>query len=99
MDPHSRSACCVCGTSDARTLVEVPLADGVNGAKAVLCGSHALMLQRIGTPARTEADLRAALGDRRGRRDRREEGDELGAALTAAFQSARRTGDRRSSSN
>jgi hypothetical protein len=95
MDPHSRSACCVCGASDARTLVEVDLAAGTSGAKATLCGSHALMHRRAGTEARSEAELRAALGDRRGRRDRRQEGDELGAALTAAFQTGTRSGDRR----
>jgi hypothetical protein len=92
MDAHSRSACCVCGANDARTLVEVALA---TGGRATLCGSHALMHQRIGSEARSEADLRAALTDRRGRRDRRQEGDELGAALTDAFSGPRRSGDRR----
>jgi hypothetical protein len=89
---RARSACCVCGASDARILVEVTL-DG--GANATLCGSHALMHQRTGTKARSEAELKTALADRRGRRDRRQVGDELGAALTAAFQSARRSADRR----
>jgi hypothetical protein len=93
MDQARQSACCVCGVSDSRALVEVSL---LSGAKAVLCGSHALMHTRAGGVAATVADLRTSLAERRGRRDRRMEGDELGAALTAAFSGARRTGDRRS---
>ncbi|MCL2447702.1 MAG: hypothetical protein FWD17_02010 [Polyangiaceae bacterium] len=91
MDAPSRS-CCVCGESDARALVDVNLA---SGASATLCGSHALMHARARATAQSEADLRNALSDRRGRRDRRRDGDELGAALTAAFSGTRRTGERR----
>jgi hypothetical protein len=93
MDQPRGSACCVCGASDSRALVEVSL---VSGVKTILCGSHALMHSRTGGVAASEADLRASLGERRGRRDRRMDGDELGAALTAAFSGVRRTGDRRS---
>jgi hypothetical protein len=86
------SSCCVCGITDARSLVDVVL---IGGAKATLCGSHALMHRRSPAQARSGSQLREMLGDRRGRRDRRMEGDELGAALTAAFSGDRRAGDRR----
>ncbi len=86
------SSCCVCGSRDARSLVDVVL---IGGAQATLCGSHALMHRRSATQARTGVQLRELLGDRRGRRDRRTEGDELGAALTAAFSGDRRAADRR----
>jgi len=98
LQPHaigndvSGSSCCVCGATDARSLVDVVL---IGGAKATLCGSHALMHRRSPAQARSSAQLRQMLGDRRGRRDRRLEGDELGAALTAAFSGDRRAGDRR----
>lgn len=86
------SSCCVCGTSDARALVDVAL---VGGLRATLCGSHALMHRRSTAQARTESELRELLRDRRGRRERRRDGDELGAALTAAFSGDRRGADRR----
>jgi hypothetical protein len=86
-------SCCVCGTSDARALVDVAL---VGGHHATLCGSHALMHRRSSAQARSESELRDLLRDRRGRRERRRDGDELGAALTAAFSGGRRTtADRR----
>jgi hypothetical protein len=85
--------CSVCGASDQRALVEVALA---GGARATLCGTHALMHSRARVPARTVAELRTQLRDRRGRRDRREDGDELGDALTAAFNGERRGAGRRS---
>jgi hypothetical protein len=84
--------CSVCGAADARALADVVLA---GGTRATLCGSHALMLRRAGKPASSEADLRCLLRDRRGRRDRREDRDELGEALTAAFHLDRRGGARR----
>ncbi|MGH7297410.1 MAG: hypothetical protein ACRELB_20910 [Polyangiaceae bacterium] len=85
-------SCCVCGASDARTLVEVVLP---GGARSTLCGSHALMHRRSGSRASTETELRRLLRDRRGRRDRREDADELGAALNAAFNGDRRGPERR----
>jgi hypothetical protein len=91
-DEVSGSSCCVCGATDARALVDVVL---MGGARATLCGSHALMHRRLPAQARSSAQLREMLGDRRGRSDRRMEGDELGAALTAAFSGDRRAGDRR----
>jgi hypothetical protein len=84
--------CCVCGASDARSLVDVIL---VGGAHATLCGSHALMHGRSRSAVRSESELRELLRDRRGRRDRRREGDELGEALMQAFQGERRDGERR----
>jgi hypothetical protein len=86
------SSCCVCGTRDARALVDVVL---IGGARVTLCGSHELMHRRSPVQARSAGQLRTLLGDRRGRRDRRTEGDELGAALTAAFSGSRRVADRR----
>jgi hypothetical protein len=86
------SSCCVCGESDKRALVEVGL---VGGGRALLCGSHAVMHGRAAPRATTPAELRELLRDRRGRRDRRNDGDELGAALTAAFSGERRAADRR----
>ncbi len=86
------SACSVCGLGDERALVEVAL---VGGARATLCGSHALMHRRVAPGARSVTELRAAVRDRRGRRDRRDDRDELGAALTAAFSGDHRGRERR----
>jgi hypothetical protein len=98
--PSSPSSCSVCGSADARALVDVDLA---GGARAMLCGSHALMYRRSRAQVRTEAELRELFQDRRGgdeRRtdgvERRTDGDELGMALTLAFSGDRREGrDRR----
>lgn len=85
--------CVVCGAADARALVEIAL---VGGARATLCGSHALMHRRAGSTARTTTELCAALRERRGRRDRRGgDADALGAALVEAFNGERRRPDRR----
>jgi hypothetical protein len=95
MTQVNRSGCVVCGNADARALEDVVVEGGV---RATLCGSHALMHRRLPTAARTPqtvAELRGLLADRRERRDRRQDGDELGAALTAAFSGSRREGDRR----
>jgi hypothetical protein len=86
------SSCCVCGAVDARALVAVVL---VGGAQVTLCGSHALMHQRAPVQARSSAQLREMLGDRRDRSDRRCTGDELGEALAAAFSGDRRVAGRR----
>jgi hypothetical protein len=86
------SSCCVCGSTDARALVGVVLPGGV---PATLCGSHALMHRRSSAQARSASQLRELLGDRRDRRERRSMGDELAAALTAAFSNDRRVADRR----
>ena len=82
----------MCGVADKRALVEVGL---LGGGRAMLCGSHAVMHGRAAPKARSQSELRELLRDRRGRRDRRHEGDELGAALTAAFSGERRAADRR----
>lgn len=89
------SSCCVCGASDARALVEVVL---IGGSHATLCGSHALMHRRSVTQARSISQLRAMLGERRGRSERRSMGgdsDELAASLAAAFSDDQRVADRR----
>lgn len=86
------ASCCVCGASDARALVEVGL---VGGARATLCGSHALMHRRSSMDARSEADLKVRLSDRRRRSERRTEGDALGQSLSEAFSGDKRAGGQR----
>jgi hypothetical protein len=86
------NSCCVCGDTDARALVDVAL---VGGARATLCGSHALVYRRGRGRARSEPELRALVNDRRTRRDRRGTGDELAAALASAFCREKREHDRR----
>jgi hypothetical protein len=84
-------ACCVCGAADARSLVQVTL----GGRRVTLCGSHALMYRRSPVQARSVPELRQLLSERRRRRERRHDGDALGAALSAAFAGERRSADRR----
>jgi hypothetical protein len=85
--------CCVCQASDKRGLVEVTLG---GGAKATLCGSHALMHRRSTVQARSPRELRELLHDKRARPERRDEtGDALGAALASAFAGERRAVERR----
>jgi hypothetical protein len=84
--------CAVCGARDERALVHVLL---VGGCTTTLCGTHALMHRRSGQGQRSVSELRASLADRRARDDRRHEGDELGAALAAAFGSEKRGTQRR----
>jgi hypothetical protein len=89
------SSCCVCGATDARALGEVVL---IGGERVTLCGSHELMHRRSPTQARSASQLRGLLGDRRERDDRRAtgpNGDELAAALAAAFSGDQRIADRR----
>jgi hypothetical protein len=86
------ASCCVCGSNDARSLVDVSLDAG---ARATLCGSHELMLKRSQARPRSEVEVREILRDRRSRRDRRQSGDELGAALSQAFGVRTRDGERR----
>ncbi|HEY6458666.1 MAG TPA: hypothetical protein VIY73_00905 [Polyangiaceae bacterium] len=92
MTQAAGSSCCVCGATDARTLVDVVLR---GGTRSTLCGSHAVMHRRSTIQATSELELRRLLRDRRGRRDRREENDELGAALNAAFNGDKRGPERR----
>ena len=83
----------MCGLRDARLLTKVALEAG---ADATLCGSHALLHDRSGRTAKTPAELRATLGERRSY-DRRAtgEGDELAERLAAAFTRDRRGAERR----
>jgi len=90
--PLSLGGCVVCGESDARALLEVTLG---SGASVILCGSHALIFQRSGSTATSLDALRRTLGERRGRRDRRQTRDELGEALASAFRTDNRSVDRR----
>lgn len=82
----------MCGEGDARALVDVTLE---GGGRARLCGSHAVMHGRLGSAARSEADLRRLLQDRRDRPERRSIEDELAAALADAFRRERRERERR----
>jgi hypothetical protein len=93
LDAMSIVECCVCQASDKRGLVEVTLR---GGAKATLCGSHALMHRRSTVQARSPRELRELLHDKRARSERRDEtGDALGLALAAAFAGERRAVERR----
>ncbi len=85
--------CVICGQRDERSLTTLKLADA---ARVVVCGSHDLIYRRSGRVALDLNDLRAIARDRRDRPIRRDEGDELGSQLTAAFSNDRRAaGDRR----
>ncbi|MBL8609799.1 MAG: hypothetical protein JNL38_20870 [Myxococcales bacterium] len=87
--------CSICTLSDERGLTKVSLADGT---EVTVCGTHQLMFYRSGILFRTLADMRAYLGDRRRRRDRREGvgGDALAMQLVEAFAAP---GNRRASSD
>lgn len=86
-------ACSVCGERDERALSTLKLADG---GRVAVCGSHDLIYRRSGQVARSLDELRAIVRDRRERAARRDDGDELGAQLMAAFSPDRRAaGDRR----
>lgn len=82
------SGCTVCGSHDERALTTTRLG---SGDLVVVCGTHALMHERAARPAATVTELRVFLKDRRLGRDRRTRGDELGAALEAAFSPHRRS--------
>jgi hypothetical protein len=85
--------CVVCGERDERSLSTLKLGEG---ARVVVCGSHDLIYRRSGKVARDVDELRAIVRDRRERALRRDDGDELGAQLSAAFSPDRRaSGDRR----
>ena len=62
----------------------------------VVCGTHALVHERGKSRAASVDELRAMVGERRDRDERRATGDELAEALTAAFTPGdRRRADRR----
>jgi hypothetical protein len=84
----------VCGLADARALVLTALA---GGERVSVCATHELVHRRSGVAAATIAELRAMLGEKRKRSERRESFlcDELGARLTAGFAGERRTGGER----
>ena len=83
--------CAVCGDRDARALSSTRLA---GGEQVTVCGTHELMHRRATATARSLAELRALVMNRRTTADRRggcaEEHDELGQKLALAF-----SGDRR----
>ncbi len=87
------AGCTICGTRDARALLEVELGEGLH---VVLCGSHELMWRRAGKIARTVGELRATLGERRSMiRRAAGDGDELAERLSQAFAPHRRVRERR----
>jgi hypothetical protein len=93
LPPPAFDGCVVCGHKDERALSTLMLVDG---SRVVVCGSHDLVYRRSGMLAHTVEDLRQIARDRRERSPRREEGDELGEQLVAAFSGERRNGyDRR----
>jgi len=87
--------CSICTVSDERGLTKVSLADGT---EVTVCGTHQLMFYRSGILFRTLGDMRAYLGERRRRRDRRDGvgGDALAMQLVEAFAS---NGNRRAASD
>ncbi len=89
---HDPRTCAICGENDLRMLDQLRLS---GGETAMLCGSHALVLRRLAKTPRTIAELKSFVGERRRSDERRIEGDELGEALTAAFNGERRGSDRR----
>ena len=93
--PSSDASCAVCASSDRRSLTTTPLA---SGALVVVCGSHAVAHARVDGAARSVAELRAMLGERRDRHrrgDSADEVDELARSLSAGFCPERRRVDRR----
>ncbi len=92
--PSIGSSCSVCGQTDVRALCTTRLS---NGDVVVVCGTHELMHRRSRKIAANVRELDELVCDRRAHADRRrEEIDELGAQLSAAFRSERRaSGDRR----
>ena len=89
------AGCCVCGLSDARALVVVPLKGGL---RVTLCGTHDLVHRRAGGRARSVAELKQACGERRSEHRRaRPKGDhdELAQRLSDAFTKERRATERR----
>ena len=83
-------SCIVCGYFDSRALSTTRLA---TGEVVVVCGTHELMHRRAESPARSVADLRRLLTERRRSARRGIDGDELGMRLSEAFAtSERRTG-------
>jgi hypothetical protein len=91
MSTAVHGSCIVCGHFDSRALSTTRLA---NGEIVVVCGTHELMHRRAENPAKTVADLRRMLTERRRGSRRGIEGDELGMRLSEAFASS----DRRASS-
>lgn len=75
-------SCVVCDESDARALSTTRLS---RGEVVVVCGTHALVHERNLGRAASVDELRALVGERRDRDERRATGDELAEALTAAF--------------
>lgn len=88
--------CAVCGDRDARALLATHLS---GGEPVTVCGTHDLMHRRAERPARSLAELREMVMDRRRTPDRRgshPELDELGSQLARAFAPERRAeADRR----
>ena len=92
MERTTGSSCVACGLTDRRAIVDVNLDDGTSVS---LCGSHAVMLRRIGARSCSTTDLARLLRDRRHERDRRSEDvDTLAMALRVGF-----SGDRRKRSD
>jgi hypothetical protein len=85
--------CVVCGHRDERALTTIMLASGI---RVTLCGTHDLVYRRSGQLAYTVDELSDITRERRERLPRRDDGDELGQQLSAAFAPNRRNGtDRR----
>jgi hypothetical protein len=90
MSTAIHGSCIVCGHFDSRALSTTRLA---TGDVVVVCGNHELMHRRAESPAKSVAELRRMLTERRRGSRRGIDGDELGMRLSEAFASSdRRTG-------
>lgn len=87
MSTAVHGSCIVCGHFDSRALTTTRLA---TGEVAVVCGNHELMHRRAESPARSVADLRRMLTERRRGSRRGIDGDELGMRLSEAFATSER---------
>lgn len=87
MSTALHGSCVVCGHFDARALTTTRLA---NGEVVIVCGTHELIHRRAESPAKSTADLRRMLTERRRGSRRGIDGDELGMRLSEAFASSDR---------
>lgn len=87
MSTAVHGSCIVCGHFDSRALSTTRLA---NGEVVVVCGTHELMHRRAESPARSTAELRRMLTERRRGSRRGIDGDELGMRLSEAFATSER---------
>lgn len=87
MSTAVHGSCVVCGHFDSRALSTTRLS---NGELVVVCGNHELMHRRAESPAKSVAELRRMVTERRRGSRRGIDGDELGMRLSEAFATSER---------